>query len=97
MSDTVVIGIGDYVSIKGNTKISTVGLGSCIGTVLYDKNNEVSGMSHIMLPNMGNKEDRLGKYADAAIPALIDDMVKNEKTNRDLIDTSVNLFDMMKK
>jgi hypothetical protein len=31
------------------------------------------------------------------VESWIDDMVKNKKTNRDLIDTSVNLFDMMKK
>ena len=31
------------------------------------------------------------------VESWIDDMVKNEKTNRDLIDTSVNLFDTMKK
>ena len=31
------------------------------------------------------------------VEAWFDDMVKNEKTNRDLIDTSVNLFDTMKK
>jgi len=31
------------------------------------------------------------------VESWIDDMVKNKKTNRDLIDTSLNLFDMMKK
>jgi chemotaxis protein CheD len=50
MDDTVVIGIGEYVVIEGATKISTVGLGSCIGTVIYDEIQKVSGMSHIMLP-----------------------------------------------
>ena len=27
-----------------------------------------------MLPNIGSKEDRIGKYADTAIPALIDEL-----------------------
>ena len=76
MDDTVVIGIGDYVVVEGDTKTSTVGLGSCIGTVLYDDQKKISGMSHIMLPAKGNREDRPGKYADAAIPILIDEMVK---------------------
>ena len=76
MGDVVVIGIGDYVVVEGDTKTSTVGLGSCIGTVIYDQINKVSGMSHIMLPSMGDRQDRLGKYADTALPVLIDEMIK---------------------
>jgi len=76
MDNTVVIGIGDYVVVEGDTKTSTVGLGSCIGTVLYDDLRKVSGMSHIMLPVKGDRDDRPGKYADAAIPILVDEMVK---------------------
>ncbi|RLF58844.1 MAG: chemotaxis protein CheD [Thermoplasmata archaeon] len=76
MEEKVVIGIGDYAVVKDNTPITTVGLGSCIGIVLYDTTTNVSGMSHIMLPTMGAKQDKIGKYADTAIPALLDDMKK---------------------
>ena len=76
MSEVVIIGIGDYVVVQGDTKISTVGLGSCIGTVIYDKITKVSAMSHIMLPEMADRTDRAGKYADAALPIMIDEMVK---------------------
>lgn len=76
MDDTIIIGIGEYTVIQGNTKISTVGLGSCIGTVIYDNIQKISGMSHIMLPIMGDKTDRIGKYADSALPTMINEMVK---------------------
>jgi chemotaxis protein CheD len=76
MDDTIVIGIGEYVIVEGNMKISTVGLGSCIGTVIYDNIQRISGMSHIMLPIMGDKKDRIGKYADTALPTLINEMVE---------------------
>lgn len=74
MDGKVVIGIGDYAVVTDDTPITTVGLGSCVGIVLYDPTTKVSGMSHIMLPEMGNKQDKIGKYADTAIPALIEDM-----------------------
>jgi chemotaxis protein CheD len=75
MDDVVVIGIGEYVVVEGPRKISTIGLGSCIGTVIYDEGRKISAMSHIMLPIRINLQDRLGKYADTALPAMIQDMV----------------------
>ncbi len=76
MDDVVVIGIGEYVVVENPMKISTLGLGSCIGTVIYDEIRKISGMSHIMLPFRINPEDKLGKYADTALPAMINDMVE---------------------
>jgi chemotaxis protein CheD len=76
MSETIVIGIGEYIVVNDGTKISTIGLGSCIGTVVYDEFKKISGMSHIMLPIMGQKQDKIGKYADAAIPAMIEEIIK---------------------
>ena len=74
MAETLIIGIGEYAVVTDNTIISTVGLGSCIGTVIFDKNKNVSAMSHIMLPTIGDRKDRIGKYADVALPAMIDEM-----------------------
>jgi len=75
MDNVIVIGIGEYVVVEGNTKTSTIGLGSCIGTVIYDEIAQISGMSHIMLPTRLNPQDRIGKYADTALPTLINDML----------------------
>jgi chemotaxis protein CheD len=80
MTENVVIGIGDYAVSSDGSPLSTVGLGSCIGIVLYDSRNKVAGLSHIMLPEMGTKQDRIGKYADTAIPALIDEIKKKGGT-----------------
>jgi chemotaxis protein CheD len=76
MDDVVVIGIGEYVVVDGPVKISTLGLGSCIGTVIYDEIRKISGMSHIMLPFRINPQDKPGKYADTALPAMINDMLE---------------------
>lgn len=76
MTENIVIGIGEYAVSDNGCPLSTVGLGSCIGIVIYDRRHKVAGLSHIMLPTMGPKEDRIGKYADTAIPALLDEMKK---------------------
>ena len=76
MPENVVIGIGDYAVTNDGSPLSTVGLGSCIGIVIYDSKKKVAGLSHIMLPAMGSKQDRIGKYADTAIPALLGEMRK---------------------
>jgi chemotaxis protein CheD len=84
MSETIVIGIGEYMVVKGNSKISIIGLGSCIGTVIYDEFKKISGMSHIMLPNIDKKQDKIGKYADSAIPAMIEEIINKGAVKNNL-------------
>lgn len=57
--------------------LTSLGLGSCIGLVIYDDIAKVAGMSHIMLPNNHEGKDvkKLGKYADTAVPKLIEDLI----------------------
>ncbi|MCX7678002.1 MAG: chemotaxis protein CheD [Spirochaetes bacterium] len=50
-------------------------LGSCVGICIYDRMKKVGGLAHILLPNWvkdGVKE----KYADTAIPLLINQLLK---------------------
>ena len=46
-------------------------LGSCIGVALYDHRYKVAGLAHIVLPDSRGTIDTPGKYADTAIPLLI--------------------------
>ena len=74
--NTIVLGMADLTVIRAPVKLVTLGLGSCIGLVVYDSTAKVAGMAHIMLPNsrglMGS--EKVGKFADTAVPALIDAM-----------------------
>lgn len=68
------VGIADSNTIKAPNTIRTLGLGSCVGTVLYDANREVAGLSHILLPDSSQAKAgdfNLMKYADTAIPDLL--------------------------
>ncbi len=51
-------------------------LGSCVGVCIYDRMKKHGGMAHILLPSNpgdGNPE----KYADSAIPRLVERMIKD--------------------
>jgi chemotaxis protein CheD len=50
-----------------------IGLGSCIGLVLVDRARGISAVAHVMLPASSQPDPPLPhKYADLAVPALID-------------------------
>lgn len=73
MASSIVVGIADMNVCKAPDKITTVGLGSCIGIVLYDKITKTAGLVHIMLPDstkIKQNQNKL-KFADTGIDALV--------------------------
>jgi chemotaxis protein CheD len=56
----------------------SLGLGSCIGLAVVDKRAGVAGLAHIVLPAATGtpKPESLHKFADHAVPALVDGMVE---------------------
>ena len=63
--------------IPGDVLVS-LGLGSCIGLALVDRRAGVAGLAHIVLPVASGtpKPEALNKFADHAVPALVDGMVE---------------------
>ena len=49
-------------------------LGSCIGLALYDRQQKIGGLAHIVLPDSRGKADQPGKFVDTAIPTMIQQM-----------------------
>lgn len=79
MSIIIRVGMADYKAAKSPAILITLGLGSCVGVVLYDNLTKVGGMAHVMLPDSSlsnQKNFNPGKFADTAIEALIEDMLK---------------------
>jgi chemotaxis protein CheD len=51
-------------------------LGSCIALVLFDPFAGLAGMAHVLLPDSrGESAPQPGKYADTAVPTLIEALV----------------------
>lgn len=62
--------------IQSPETLITLGLGSCIGLVLYDAEANIAGMAHIMLPrspqNKPESDQKRGKFAETATPFLLE-------------------------
>lgn len=80
----ILLPIGHYALINNSNRmnnnspiISIYGLGSCIALILYDSRNNISGMSHILLPNSNDKKEIKypHKFADLSAKYLIEEMI----------------------
>lgn len=64
------------VSGSAGDTLACIGLGSCIGLALYDRSQCIAGLAHVMLPAApGADAEQPGKYADLAVPAIVEDLV----------------------
>ncbi|MDY6865427.1 MAG: chemotaxis protein CheD [Halobacteriota archaeon] len=77
MPKTIRVGIADLQVTTEPNVLMTLGLGSCVGICLWDKNSRVAGLSHIMLPNSSDSRKEINemKYADTAIDIILADMI----------------------
>lgn len=65
--------MGQIAVAQGDAALRTL-LGSCIGLVLYDRRLKLGGLAHIVLPKSTGKPELPGKFADTAVPALIEQL-----------------------
>jgi chemotaxis protein CheD len=74
----VKVGMADLNIATDGAILKTTGLGSCVGLTLYDPIRKIAGMAHVMLPSSDIAREtkmNLAKYADTAIPELLDRMI----------------------
>lgn len=74
MGDIIRVGIADMNTCIAPDKITTIGLGSCVGVVLFDGITNKAGLVHIMLPDstkINNNSNKL-KFADTGIEMLLE-------------------------
>lgn len=85
MEDTIVVGMADINITRSPGKLMTLGLGSCVGVIIYDMMNKVGGMAHVMLPSCppGSDPKNKAKFADTAIEELTRSIIANgaKRTN----------------
>jgi len=74
---TLVVGMADLKVAKAPDKLTTLGLGSCVGITLYDKARKIGGMAHCMLPSYKGFEGQTkAKFVDSAVIELINHLVR---------------------
>jgi len=71
------VGMADMNICKAPDRITTLGLGSCIGLVLFDIGSPICGMVHIMLPDssISKNVENPAKFADTGVEKLISALV----------------------
>jgi chemotaxis protein CheD len=78
MAETMVR-MGEIAASAGPADVLvSLGLGSCIGLALVDRRTGVAGLAHVVLPasdGHSTDQNRL-KFADQAVPELIDRVVR---------------------
>lgn len=77
MGTMIKVGMADLNICLPPDSITTLGLGSCVGIVLFDPARKVSGMVHVMLPDSTKirNNENIAKFADTGIDELVRRMV----------------------
>lgn len=73
MGEMIKVGMADLNICQYPDAITTLGLGSCVGVVLYDSTARCAGLAHVMLPDstaIRNNSNK-AKFADTGIDELI--------------------------
>ena len=87
MSEIIKVGMADLKTCLPPNGITTLGLGSCVGIALRDKNNKVGGLAHIMLPDSTviANQTNVAKFADTGIVELLKQMEKLGAVRRNIV------------
>jgi chemotaxis protein CheD len=76
MNDVLInVGVAQVKSAENPTVLRTI-LGSCIGICIYDRMKKVGGLAHILLPKDTARGATPEKFADTAIPLLVQRLLK---------------------
>lgn len=78
MGEMLKVGMADLKVCRPPNNLTTIGLGSCVGIVLYDPITKISGLVHIMLPDSTQISNNLNpaKFADTGIQKLFEAVIE---------------------
>ena len=87
MQEKIRVGMAEMKVCSVPDTITTLGLGSCVGVVLYDSQKKICGLIHVMLPDstrIKNHSNR-AKFADTAIVDMLSELEKLGCRRRNII------------
>lgn len=81
------VGMADMKIAKSPQILTTLGLGSCVGIVIYDTNLKIAGLAHIMLPDSSKirNNTNIYKFADTAILDMIAQLISEGCSQYNLV------------
>ena len=69
-SNPVIVGIAQGAVVAKPRELVSYALGSCVGVCLYDRNSNIAGMAHILLPSYKDARDQTNPYKLRKFPHL---------------------------
>jgi chemotaxis protein CheD len=84
---SVNVGMAELKTVKNPGTLTAIGLGSCVGVVIYDPLIKCAGMVHIMLPYkpQNNNVTNPAKFADTGISLLVNELSKMGAVSKRMI------------
>jgi len=78
MGMEIKVGMADLNICVSPDRITTLGLGSCVGIAIRDPVTKIGGLAHIMLPDSKSvrNNSNIPKFADTGIEELVRQMTK---------------------
>ena len=83
MSELIRVGMADYKLCRPPDRISTLGLGSCMGVVIYNDQTRWCGLAHIMMPDskkISQNENRM-KFVDTCLADMYQELLQHGRGN----------------
>lgn len=74
VAEAINVGLADIQYAAVAERLKSIGLGSCVGVVIYHPVKHYAGMAHVMLPDsLASRTDdfALGKFANIAVQTLV--------------------------
>lgn len=65
------VGMGEIVFLHNDQSARAV-VGSCAGLVLYHRRAKLAAVAHIVLPELAGRSGNPGKFADTAVPHMVE-------------------------
>ena len=84
--DPIKVGMAEYKVMESPALLTSIGLGSCIGLVLYDAINKIGALAHIMLPKQSEAKNKSNpaKFADTSIDLMLAEMEAHGSCSRNI-------------
>jgi chemotaxis protein CheD len=78
LSGKLRVGISEYRVARAPQILTSFGLGSCVGIMLYDAELKLGGLAHTLLPELrpGMPDGRPGKYVSLAIRQMLRELLE---------------------
>lgn len=87
LKSMIIVNMGDYKTSRGEKKLMTKDLGSCVGVAVRDPRTGVGGLLHVMLPQHreGDGEFVAAKYADTGLDEMVRILVRQGAEREHLV------------